>query len=233
MSRKNKTQFTYAKINFSVRNKEVLSIGKKILACGLLLILMALLPFTAVKCSDGTKNEIKLTSSTVNSKSDNNNNADTNEILVGLTAAICNENFSDEAIKAIAILINTDYEVNPDYFDLEDKEIYLSENTLDNSQKEYYSRVEELVKSMNKKNLTVKNKKVLIPFSQISCGHTLDSEDCEYITSVASPWDCFSQSYDENAECIGVSIVGINYLCQSGASAEKALKWYLPEFEIK
>lgn len=233
MSRKNKTQFTYAKINFSVRNKEVLNIGKKILACGLLLILMALLPFTAVKCSDGTKNEIKLTSSTVNSKSDNNNNADTNEILVGLTAAICNENFSDEAIKAIAILINTDYEVNPDYFDLEDKEIYLSENTLDNSQKEYYSRVEELVKSMNKKNLTVKNERVFIPYSQISCGHTLDSEDCEYITSVASPWDCFSQSYDENAECIGVSIIGINYLCQSGASAEQALKWYLPEFEIK
>lgn len=233
MSRKNKTQFTYAKINFSVRNKEVLNIGKKFLACGLLLILMALLPFTAVKCSDGTKNEIKLTSSTVNSKSGNNNNADTNEILVGLTAAICNENFSDEAIKAIAILINTDYEVSPDYFDLEDKEIYLSENTLYNSQKEYYSRVEEIVKSMNKKNLTVKNKKVLIPYSQISCGRTLDSEDCEYITSVASPWDCFSQSYDENAECIGVSIIGINYLCQSGASAEKALKWYLPEFEIK
>lgn len=233
MSRKNKTQFTYAKINFSVRNKEVLNIGKKILACGLLLILMALLPFTAVKCSDGTKNEIKLTSSTVNSKSDNNNNADTNEKLVGLTAAICNENFSDEAIKAIAILINTDYEVNPDYFDLEDKEIYLSENTLDNSQKEYYSKVEEIVKSMNKKNLTVKNEKVFIPYSQISCGHTLDSEGYEYITSVASPWDCFSQSYDENTECIGVSIIGINYLCQSGASAEKALKWYLPEFEIK
>ncbi len=195
---------------------------------------MALLPFTAVKCStNGSKSENTLTSSTGTTKTNTKSSDDTNEILVGLTSALCNENFSSDAIKAIAILINTDYLVNPEYFDLEDKTVYVSKDELDNSEKEYYLKVENIVKSIDKKTLTVKNKKVFIPYSQLSCGYTLDSEDCEYITSVASPWDCFSKEYDENAECIGVSINGINYLCQNGASAEQALKWYLPEFEIK
>ena len=130
-------------------------------------------------------------------------------------------------------MINTDYEINPEYFDLDDKEIYLSKEELINSDKEYYSKIESIVSSIDKKTLTVKNEKIFIPYSQTSCGYTLDSEDCEYITSVASPWDCFSQDYDENTECIGVSVNGINYLCQNGATAEQALKWYLPEFEIK
>jgi hypothetical protein len=217
-----------------VRNKEVFSIGKKILACALLLVLMALLPFTAVKCStNGSKSENTLTSSTGTTKTNTKSSDDTNEILVGLTSALCNENFSSDAIKAIAILINTDYIINPEYFDLDDKTVYVSKDELDNSEKEYYLKVENIVKSIDKKTLTVKNKKVFIPYSQLSCGYTLDSGDCEYITSVASPWDCFSQSYNENTECVGVSINGINYLCQNGASAEQALKWYLPEFEIK
>lgn len=208
--------------------------GKKILACSLLLVLMALLPFTAVKCSSDTdKNENRLTSSTSKTINDTKSSDTGNETLVGLTSALCNENFCDEAIKAIAILINTDYEVNPDYFELKDKGVYLSKNGLDNYLKEYYSKVERIVNSMDKKTLTVHNKKIFIPYSQISCGYTLDSTDCEYITSVASPWDCFMESYDENSQCVGVSINGINYLCQNGASAEQALKWYLPEFQIK
>ncbi|MGN0449042.1 MAG: hypothetical protein ACI4G0_01585 [Ruminococcus sp.] len=193
---------------------------------------MALLPFTAVKCSGNSdKNKSRLTSSTGKTNIDTKS-SDNNEILVGLTAALCNENFSDEAIKAIAILINTDYEVNPDYFDLENKDVYLSKDTLDNSDKEYYLKVESIVNSTQRKSLTVHNEKFFIPYSQSSCGYTLDSEDCEYITSVASPWDCFSQSYDENSQCVGVSINGINYLCNNGAGAEQALKWYLPEFQI-
>ena len=97
-----------------MRNKEVFSIGKKILACALLLVLMALLPFTAVKCStNGSKSENTLTSSTGTTKTNTKSSDDTNEILVGLTSALCNENFSSDAIKAIAILINTDYLVNP------------------------------------------------------------------------------------------------------------------------
>lgn len=213
-------------------------IGKKILACTLLLVLMALLPFTAVKCSNkGNKHENKLTSSTSKTKTETkteDEKTDKNdEIIIGLTAVLCGENFSEEAIKAIAIMVNTDYEINPEYFDLDDKEIYLSKEELINSDKEYYSKIESIVSSIDKKTLTVKNEKIFIPYSQTSCGYTLDSEDCEYITSVASPWDCFSQDYDENTECIGVSVNGINYLCQNGATAEQALKWYLPEFEIK
>ena len=83
-------------------------IGKKILACTLLLVLMALLPFTAVKCSNkGNKHENKLTSSTSKTKTETkteDEKTDKNdEIIIGLTAVLCGENFSKEAIKAIAI----------------------------------------------------------------------------------------------------------------------------------
>lgn len=195
---------------------------------------MALLPFTAVKCStSGNKNENKLTSSTSKTKNNTKTNTNSDTTLVGLTYALCKEKFSDETIKAIAILINTDFDVKPDYFDLDNNEVFISEEDLNNSEKEYYSKIKNIVNSADKKILTFNNEKVFIPYSEISCGYTLESEDFKYITSVASPWDCFSQSYDNNCECVGVSINGLDYLCQNGASAEKALKWYLPKFEIK
>lgn len=232
MSRKIKHNLRISHDNFSVRNKEVLSIKKKITACVLLLVLMALLPFSAAKCSDGFENSTKtVTSSSNSSKIDNKNNSDSSDnVLNGLTAAVCKNSYCNETIKAIAILINTDYSVSQEKFDLNNKSVYLSENDLDNSDKEYYSRIIDIVNSAKEITLTVDNKKVYIPYFKNSCGYTLDSKENEYIISVASPWDCFSESYDKNAECTGVSLDGVEYLCRNGASAEEALKWYLPNF---
>ena len=39
--------------------------------------------------------------------------------------------------------------------------------------------------------------------------------------------------FDKNAECAGVSLKGVDYLCRHGFSAEQALLHYLPGFEIK
>ena len=58
------------------------------------------------------------------------------------------------------------------------------------------------------------------------------NENYKYIHSVASPWDCYQTDFDANAECVGVSLSGIDYLCKNGYSAEEALLWYLPDFEI-
>ena len=58
------------------------------------------------------------------------------------------------------------------------------------------------------------------------------SDNYPYLTSVASPWDCLSEEYDENLRCVGVSMNGVNYLCAKGYSAEDALLYYLPDFSV-
>ena len=80
---------------------------------------MATIPIITIKYSD-------------NSDKPNNSSADTppkmsdeNYIITGLTAALCNENFNEESIKAAAILINNNYSVNPNYYDLTDKKIFI------------------------------------------------------------------------------------------------------------
>ena len=75
-------------------------------------------------------------------------------------------------------------------------------------------------------------KRCLFPYSETSNGTTYKNENYKYIHSVASPWDCYQTDFDANAECVGVSLSGIDYLCKNGCSAEEALLWYLPDFEI-
>lgn len=214
---------------------EVFKIGKKITACILILVMMAVIPFSAYKCSN-----IKRVNNTVISKTENNekedksdsSNIDNYEIISGITAALCNKDYCDEALKATAILISTDYSVKPEHFDLDNDNIFMDNDKIDNSNKEYYSKVENIVNNLGNLYLSVKNKKVFIPYSKATCGYTYESDDCKYIISVASPWDCFSKEYREDTECVGVSLYGINYLCENGATAKQALKWYLPLFEL-
>ncbi len=203
------------------------NIGRKIIAYLVLLTVMATIPIITIKYSD-------------NSDKPNNSSADTppkmsdeNYIITGLTAALCNENFNEESIKAAAILINNNYSVNPNYYDLTDKKIFFDEKYIDDSNKEYYSKVKKAVNSLDKLSITADNKSIFIPYSTVSSGYTLDSDESDYIVSVASPWDCFSSEYSNDTKCIGVSIYGINYMCSNGASAKEALKWYLPKLKFE
>ncbi len=205
----------------------------KILFITAFLLIMALLPFAAAKCSflDINSNQ---TVSTADSISDGNNGEDDGyeKVLCGLVAAKYKDSYSDETIKAIAILLNTDYTVNPESFDITDKNNCIYEDNSDNSLKEIYPKIKKTVNSILKLTVNKNGKKLYIPYLDSSNGMTIENDDYDYLTGVASPWDCYTENYDENAECIGVSINGIEYLCKNGASAEEALKWYLPNFDI-
>lgn len=81
---------------------------------------------------------------------------------------------------------------------------------------------------------TYKGNKVYIPIVMVSSGHISTSDEYPYIREIASPWDTFSDNYPlENPEECGISVAGIEYLCQSSSTASEALEWYLPDFEIK
>ena len=143
------------------------------------------------------------------------------EIVCQTAASLCDEGFNDEAIKAVTILVKNDYNLQP--------ESYKSNNY--NSNKEIYNKVKEFYHSdteIKDTNL----QKCFVPYSDCSNGFTYTDSNYTYLESVASPWDCFSDCYSENSECVGVSLNGIKYLCNEGLTAEEALGWYLPKLSI-
>lgn len=204
-------------------------IRKKIIAYILLLAVMAAAPVAALKFTEkSSTSESRSTKDTAKTLSDEN------KILIGLTAAVCKEDFCDEAIKAAAILIKNNYTVSPEKYDLSDENIFLAENKIESSQKEYYKKVKQAVVSISDLNffIAADNEHIYIPYSDISRGYTEKSDKSDYFIPVASPWDCFSENYNKSAECVGVSINGLNYLCSNSQSAEQALKWYLPKLNF-
>ena len=82
-----------------------------------------------------------------------------------------------------------------------------------------------------KKRLCADGKAFYIPFCDFTNGKTSTNSEYPYLTAVASPWDSYANADD--GEYYGVSLNGINYLCNDGYSYEEALQWYLPNFKIQ
>ncbi len=151
--------------------------------------------------------------------------ADSKNILPGLVAAACEDDFCPEAAKAAAIIINTCLYYDKSSFDMTNKEVYTPEVKLSEEKTNAVNSGSELY-------ITIDGEIKYIPFSKTSCGYTIADENYPYLCPVASPWDCFYAEFDKNAACSGISMSGINYLCQNGFTAEEAIKWYLPNAKI-
>lgn len=192
---------------------------KKIVALICLLLAMAVLPAIVVGFSGH--------SPTANEKAETTDSAektvDNSDIICKNAAKICSEDFCDEALRAALILVNTNYIIDKNSVD----------NSNFSSSKELISKLKKVYNSVSELYLSENNEVLSIPYSEISNGKTAQSEDYPYLYSVASPWDCFDENYDEDYICVGVSMRGVNYLCENGYSAEDALLWYLPDFEVK
>lgn len=197
----------------------------KICTVLVLLILTAVLPMAASRCS--AKNRASQAVSTADTPE---NPKSSDEILCALTAGLYKNSYSAETVKAAAILMNTDYRAKPDSFGAND---FLYEENASGNMKDVYSEIRKAAESVKNKTLRKKSEVLFIPFSETSNGTTYKNVNYKYLHSVASPWDCYAENYDENAECVGVSLSGIDYLCKNGCSAEEALLWYLPDFEIQ
>lgn len=105
----------------------------KLISIILFLVIMAALPISVVKCnftnSDSGNSEIK---NNVSEPSDSKQINDKKTLLCGLVAAQYDESYCDETIRAIAILMQSDYDAEPQKFDL-NKDIYLSKDEAENS----------------------------------------------------------------------------------------------------
>lgn len=182
---------------------------------------MAILPLAMVKCKN-THKEIS-TSATADSVSTVNRK----EIICGAVAAQAN-NMCDEAIKALVIILNSNYKLNNSSINLTESSQYIDFADLYNSDLELYNKISAAYNSVSELYITYNSSIVSVPYSASSNGATLYDEDTSYIVPVASVWDCFSEDYSPDLSCYGVSLNGINYLCNNGSTYEEALLWYLP-----
>ena len=148
------------------------------------------------------------------------NKTDQNKEITYIVSSLHKEHYSKETIKAIAIICKNNYNISP-------KKRNTNTASYDN-----FDYILKIVESISEYNFTYEDNNVYIPYSNVSNGTTFTDKKYSYIKSVASPWDVYNKNYDNKAKCVGVSLEGLNYLCQKGSSAEDALQWYLPGFVI-
>ena len=177
---------------------------EKLIAVVLLLILTASLPIAVSKCS-----ERSFAKPTVSTSDTPEKPKDSGEILCALTAGLYKDSYSAETLKAIAILMNTNYKANPDSFKAND---FLYEENASGSIKDVYGEIKKAAESAKNKTLRKSSEALFVPYSETSNGTTYKNGNYKYIHSVASPWDCYQTDFDANAECVGVSLSGIDYL---------------------
>ena len=151
--------------------------------------------------------------------------------LCGMVAANYDESYCEETLKALAVILYTNYCLAPDDYDLKDSRICILESNAENSVKENYNTIKSAVSAVYKKALCSNGRVLYIPFTSSTNGKTSSSSEYPYLTAVASPWDSYSNANDDK-HC-GVSLNGINYLCNDGYSYVQALQWYLPDFTIQ
>ena len=187
---------------------------KKIAAFFCLLLIMGMLPLTVVSLSGKSAEN---GSSTADSASDTNKKG---ELIIAYAAGMCNSDFCDEGLRAALIIARTNY-------------LSGQKDNNNYSDKELYNRISNIYNSNSELYLSYNGKSKYIPHSFCSNGTTSKSEKYGYITPVSSPWDCGCAEFSKDNKCEGVSMYGINYLCNKGFSAQEALKHYLPSFEIK
>lgn len=85
--------------------------------------------------------------------------------LCGMVAAKYNENYCEETLKALTIIIYTNYIVSPDSYDLSDIDICLPESKAENSVKENYNKIKSAVSSVYKKRSAQTAKRFIYLFA--------------------------------------------------------------------
>ena len=208
--------------------KGLIKMKKRLSALALLLFAMAALPLSIVRChfsepaketTDSAATEAETITTEKPSERTEKQTEKTDkdrETAVSYAASLCDEDFCDEAVRAALILANTNLPF------------------LDGSDYNSDSELKEHVEAINNSDseLLWHGEKHFIPCSPLSGGATQTDSDYPYLRSVASPWDCLDEKYGENADCAGVSMRGVNYLCRRGFTAEESLLHYLPDFTI-
>lgn len=146
------------------------------------------------------------------------------EIIYCLTAERYKDEYCDEVIKAMSIILYSNYKFKPSDFKLNNK--YRDEFIFKYGKKKF-KKMTNAIDNVYGNIITYKNKPAYIPCYYKSSGNTKGSKKYPYIKNAASPWDNTKSNHK-----VCVSLNGINQLCKKGYNYKEALGWYLEGVKI-
>lgn len=158
--------------------------------------------------------------SSFNSDKENNSG-----YLANLLAYEFREDYNEECLKAVAIILNSNYKAGVKCKSLSKMDFIKKYK----GGESYYSIIEKTVKETENICIKYKGKPAAVPYAYITSGNC-ESEQ-PYLRDTQSPWDLINNSYTFDAP-EGVSLNGINELCRNGLSCDEALYHYLKNIEI-
>lgn len=121
-----------------------------------------------VTANEPSKNETIVettTESVAKENSESEKSPLTESDLCGMVAAKYNENYCEETLKVLTIILYTNYNVSPDSYDLSDIDICLPESKAENSVKENYNKIKSAVSSVYKKRSAQTAKRFIYLFA--------------------------------------------------------------------
>ena len=145
--------------------------------------------------------------------------------LTDMLAYEYNENYCKEGLKAIGIILNSNYKSGVKVKTLSKKE-FLQKYKKGES---YYSFIEKISEEIKDRCITYKGKTVKIPYCYITDGSC--KEEKPYLKSTANPWDLLNAKYSFDAKS-GVSMNSINLMCKKGLSCEESLNRFFKNIKI-
>lgn len=157
--------------------------------------------------------------------SDNESSAQKDTELTDMLAYEYNENYCKEGLKAVAIILNSNYKAGEKAKTMSKKEFLKKYK----NGKNYYSNLEKLSEELKDRYITYKGKAVKVPYFFITDGSCKAEEP--YLKNTANPWDLLSAKYTFDAKS-GVSLNSINEMCKKGMSSEEALERYFKNVKI-
>lgn len=147
------------------------------------------------------------------------------DYLTGILASEFREDYCEEGLKAVAIILNSNYNSGVKLNSIS-KDEFLKKHK---NGERYYSKIEKTSEEYGNTIITYKGKPVTVPFSYVTNGDC--QSDYAYIRNTANPRDLINAGYTFDSEP-GVSLNSINELCKRGLSCEEALNRYFKKISI-
>ncbi len=188
---------------------------KKFIGILLLIAAMASIPLITVKNNAYADAKEVFADSSINE----------NKSITELVAANYRDEYTDETIKTLVIILNSNYKTKKNKFS--DKDFLNKENFIKKHGEDKYSFLEKTVNEFSEKTIKYKKKTVYTPLFYLSDGYTMKSENYPQLKGCACPWDKLNNKFEECGNTIGISMNTINQLCKKGASYKEALKWFV------
>ncbi|MCH5298695.1 MAG: hypothetical protein J1E96_02920 [Ruminococcus sp.] len=184
---------------------------------GILLLIAAMMSIPLVTVRNGVFSDVK--------EVFRDNNTNKSEKLTELVCASYRDEYCNEAINALAIILNSNYKAEKKKFT--DKDFMNKEEFIKKYGEDKYSFIEKTVAEFKDKTIKYMKKTVYTPLFYLSDGYTMKSEKYPQLRDCACPWDKLSDEFEECGNINGISMNTVNELCKKGASYKEALRWFI------